>query len=79
MLRTEPAQALPGKADAETYWRWEQQNSVCELHTEMQEETKPEYTSHHVCETCRDQERNKTRIHKPACVRPAETKKETRP
>lgn len=44
MLRTETAQARPGKADAETYWRWEQQNSVRELHTEMQEETKPEYT-----------------------------------
>lgn len=38
MLRTETAQARPGKADAETYWRREQQNSVCELHTEMQEE-----------------------------------------
>lgn len=44
MLRTETAQARPGKADAETYWSWEQQNSVCELHTEMQEETKPEDT-----------------------------------
>ena len=44
MLRTETGQAQPGAADAETYWRWEQQISVCEPHTEMQEETKPEYT-----------------------------------
>lgn len=43
MLRTETGQAQPGKADAETYWRQEQQNNECEPHTETQEETKPEY------------------------------------
>lgn len=41
MLRTETGQAQPGAAVAETYWRWEQQISECEPHTEMQEETKP--------------------------------------
>lgn len=48
MLRTETGQAQPGATDAETYWRREQQNSVCEPRTEIQEETKGEYTRPHV-------------------------------
>lgn len=78
-VRTETGQAQPGAADAETYWRWEQQISVCEPHTEIQEETKSEYTRQSVWAPHRNLRKNQgTLQHDRVCKPSIETLRETR-